>query len=246
MYLIKNGVSYTLPTYAALNGLQAKFRNSDDSKMFQHGGINTADNKMDSREIEIGIFIDGQNQSDYFSQVNELKRYLSRPNQQLYITDDMYINISSIGQIEEEFYDGFYLVKAELTITLKALDPFFYRSADETFTEVITETDHQFTVNNPGSADTPVIITMTANELCDQVVLTNNTDSNRVVNYADSNFRQDSVLRISTIDGTVLLDGNNTINNFTGTFLRLLPGDNIFTYQGGACVVKIDYPVRWI
>ncbi len=244
MYVIKNGVSYTLPELSAFNGFQTKFRASAESKMFSHGGISVSDNKIDYRELELGVYIDGQNKNDYRAQVDELKQSLSRQNQQLYIEDDRYINIAGISQIQEEFSPGFYMVKGEVTFTLLALDPFIYCAIDKFATIQIIATDYQFTVVNPGNIDTPLTLTITADELCDQVVLINNTD-NRVMNYMDAQFQASRVLKVSTANGTVTLDGNNSINNFSGTFLRLIPGSNVFTYQGGACTIRIDYLARW-
>jgi len=245
MYLLKDGAQYTFPTYSALNGISLASRNSATSKIFQHGGLNTADKKINYREIEIGIFINGSNQADYLSQVDTLKKNLMRSGQKLYITDTRYINIDSMSSLDEKFYDGFYLVKAELTATLMALDPFFY-TASQQQTINITATGQQFTINNPGNIDTAMDISITAIDILSSISLKNVTDNGRLMVYSDANFTAGKTLVISNVDGTVLLNGNSTINDFSGAFLSLLSGDNIFTWTGGACTIQINYPVRWL
>lgn len=246
MHVIKDNERYDLPKLSALTGLSVSTRNTATSKMFQHGGLNTADNKVDYREIEISIFINGKNQRDYLAQVDELKRYLVRANQKLYITEDRYINISSLSSISEEFLSGYYLTRGNLTVTLMALDPFFYSAYDVQHSVTITATGQQFYVNHPGNIDTPVIITITASELLSNISLCNETDNGRLMTYSDANFTASTSLVISNIDGTVELDGDNTINNFSGTFLSLLSGDNLFTWTGGSCTITMNYSVRWL
>lgn len=246
MYLKKDGSIYTLPLYSALSGLSVERRISDTPKVSQHGGTPTGDGKINSRTIDISVFIDGQNQADYLAQVDELKRNLSLTDAELFITDNRYINISGLNKLKEEFISGFYLVKANITATLKALDPFLYDTDPVVISEPIAATPQQFTVNNPGNIDTPLIIAITANSLNSAITLKNITDKNRILTYTDAGFTAGKTLVISALGGTVKLNGSNTINAFTGTFMSLLPGDNIFEYTGGNCTIAMSYSVRWL
>jgi len=246
MYVIKDNERYDLPKYSALTGLSVTTRNSAESKNFLHGGVNTSDNKVDYREIEISTFINGKNQRDYFSQVDELKRYMFRQDQKLYITEDRYINISSVSSIEEEFESGFYLTKGTLTITLMALDPFTYDAFDQQQSVTITVTGQQFYINNPGNIDTPIEITIAASSTLSSISLVNTTDNDRTISYSDANFTSGKSLVVSSADGTVKLNGSSTINKFSGTFLTLLAGDNLFTWTGGTCTITMSYSVRWL
>jgi len=238
-------IDYALPKYVVLSAADLSKRVDATSKMFAHGGINTADNKVDYREIEIVITINQSTTAEYFAVVDLLKRYLSQSDYKLYITSDRYINISNLSSISETYIDGWYLKKAELTITLLALDPFWYTGTATSMT-TITATGQSFKVTNSGSIDSPATITITATDACTSISLTNTTDSGRIFSYADVSFLSGTVLVVNTTDGTVELDGTSTINYLTGTFLSLLPGNNVFTYTGGTCTIEISYPVRWL
>ncbi|MBP2653357.1 MAG: hypothetical protein H6Q73_926 [Firmicutes bacterium] len=238
-------IEYALPKYAVMTAADLSQRVDATSKMFQHGGILTADGKVDYREIEITVEIDQTTTANYFAVVDLLKRYLAQADYKLYITGDRYINISNLSSISETFVDGWYLKKSELTITLLALDPFWY-TGTATSTTTITATGQSFTVTNSGSIDTPIEITITATDACTSITLVNSSDNSRTLSYINADFTAGKVLVINSTDGTVELNGDNTINYLTGTFMHLVPGDNIFTYTGGACTIKIDYPVRWL
>ena len=246
MYLVKNNEKYTLPAYTVLNGLTVSSRNSATSKMFNHGGLTTADKKIDYREIELAILIMGKDQRDYFDKIDTLKGYLIRSGQQLFINEERYINVDSMSELSEEYLDGYYQVRANVTATLMALDPFFYDIYPQRQVIEITATGQSLNIYNPGNIDTPMTITITASSLLSNISLKSVTDNGRLMTYSDANFTSGSSLVISNVDGTVALNGSNTINNFSGTFLSLLAGNNIFTWTGGTCTIQIDFNVRWL
>lgn len=229
-----------------MNGTSISTRNDASSKVFQHGGINTADRKVDYREVTLDIILTGEDQRDYRNKVDTLKAYLFRQGQKLFLDDERYINISSLSSIDETFYDGFYMVRSNLSVTLLALDPFFYDVYDQRQTLDVTTNPQSININNPGNADSPMTISITANEAIDNFSLKNVTDNGRLMTYSDANFTTGKTLVVSNLDGTVTLAGTSTINNFSGTFLSLLAGNNTLTWTGGKCAIQIDFPVRWL
>jgi hypothetical protein len=64
--------------------------------------------------------------------------------------------------------------------------------------------------------------------------------------YKDVQMIAGQVVVIDTVTGTVKRGENNTINNFSGTFLNLLPGDNLFEYTGAPCTIEIAFQARWL
>ncbi|MDR3591586.1 MAG: phage tail family protein [Negativicutes bacterium] len=246
MFIKKGSTIYTLPDYAVLNGLSLSIRSNVAAKLFQHGGLPSGDGKVDTRSIDIAVLVNGENQSDYLSQVNDLKRYLSQSPYRLYVTDTQYFNIDILNKFKEDFISGFYMVKSNATATILALDPFLYDEEELSVSTTVTTSPQVFTINNPGNIDTPITITITANALNSALSLINTSDNGRVFTYNDASFTSGKSLVISTWDGSVELNGANSINNFLGTFMNLLPGDNVFSYTGSACTITMDYLSRWL
>lgn len=253
MFLQKNGVTvYTFPTYSALSGESLQSRMSESPKVLAHGSLPTGDNKFDFRTVDVEVYVEGANQADYISKSDELKRYLAGAGQRLYITDTRYINVDGLYKIKTDWLPGYYFERANITATLKAYNPFFYDDEDgsEDITvasEATAEAPYQFAITNPGNVDVPVVLTITAADAVPSLTLKNVTD-NRLIAYADANFTAGKVLLISPLvaGGSVTLNGANTINNFSGVWLRLLPGDNDFEYVGGACAINALFPVGWL
>lgn len=252
MLLKKNGViTHVFGPYDGINGDSLQSRMSETPRALQHGSISTGDGKFDFRTVDVDIFIDGTNKADYFAKSDAVKRALSIPGQRLYITDSRYINVDGLHKIKTAWKSGFYLVRADLTATLKCYDPFWY---DETqgvvsvaiASEAPADAPFGFTVNNPGSADVPVTINIKAADTCSLVSLTNTSDQGRRFIYTDAQFTAGKTLSVSSVAGTVTLEGANSINNLTGLFPRLLPGDNNFEYVGHACEMEFVFPVGWL
>jgi hypothetical protein len=254
LFLKKNGITtYTFPQYSGLAGDSLQSRMSESPRVLQHGSVATGDGKFDFRSVDIDVHIFGDDQADYFTKSDELKRHLAVTGQRLYINASRYINVDGLYKIKTSWLSGFYLVAANLTLTLKAYDPFFYDDQDGTAETTVTETattenPHQFTITNPGNIDVPVVLTITAAGSIPSLTLKNVTDEGRLLAYADANFTAGKMLLISplVVGGSVTLNGANTINNLSGLWLRLLPGDNLFEYVGGPCVIEAAFPVGWL
>jgi phage-related protein len=246
MKIVKGAFEYIFPTYSALSGRNASVRGGSTARAYSHGGIPTGDGKFDTAKPEISVTIEGTSEADYLTKINALKGALYRTDYKLYITDTQYINIAKLDNINEEFYAAQYWRQSEVKAILLATDPFIYDDTGISDTEAVAENPHTYTVNNPGNVDTPAVITITAAAACTSIKITNVTDGGRLFTYADASMLTGQVLTVDAVVGTVKRGTSNTLNNFAGAFLSLLPGDNTLTYEGGACEIQITAGKRWI
>lgn len=243
MKLVKGGVAYILPSLSSLEKKEFNVRSKAVDKAAQHGGVLSGDGKIDSRTIAVeAMIMDG----DYQAQVDELMRYAYRRDQRLYISDTRYVNVACLTKCQESFYDGYYQERGKFNLAFLAIDPFFYSDVPNVSTITVATSPKQITINNPGNVDTPAKITIIATAAATAITLINQTDSNRRMDYADPQMIAGQVLGINTVTGAVERGGVNTINNFSGTFLSLLPGDNVLEYTGGACTFQVDFTARWL
>lgn len=246
MFLKKDNTVYVMPSLSSLEAFDFATRAKAQPKALAHGGILSEDDHVETRNVEVEVIIEGENIHDYIVQTNELKRYAYQKDQRLYISDNRYINVAGLIKFKEKYIKGFYMVKSIIDLTFLAIDPFVYQDGMEEITKTITGTPAQFTVDNPGNIDTPAVITITASASATSINLKNITDNNRQFDYNDVQMVTGEVLTVDAINGTVYRGSVNTINNFGGTFIKLLPGDNVIQYTGGNCSIKIEFPVRWL
>jgi len=246
MKLVKGLSEYIMPLLSSLDKVEFNRRAKSESKALQHGGMLSGDTNIDSRTVSVEVMLDTSTAAEYQAQTDELKRYSYRKDQRLYITDMRYINVACLSKYQESYFNGFYMVKGTVDLTFLALDPFFYDDAMTVVEEIITASPHTFTVNNPGNIDTPTVITITANASTTTISFKNTSDNDRRFDYNDVQMVDGQVLIVDAINGTVQRGTDNTINNFGGTFLNLLPGDNLLEYTGGNCTIEVSYPVRWL
>lgn len=245
MKLVKGTTEWLFPPYTSITGLDFSVRNKDTPKAFQHGGLPVGDGKIDSRTIDVEIIVDAASQADYRLVTDEIKRRLYQENQKLYITDDRYLNIAGLLKWKEKFFPGYYLVQGTITATLQALDPFFYSPVPSSVTVAADTSPKTFTVNNPGNVDTPVKVTIAALDACVNISLKNKSDERAFI-YQDVQFVEGKSLVVDCVDGTAARDGDNVLNNLSGSFLRLIRGTNTFEYTGGLATITIDFTTRWL
>ena len=247
MKLVKNSIVYELPTLTKVSGFDFDFRTDTEDKALQHGGVFTGDGKAEVRtlELEIGIYA-FTTRAEYRNLLDEIKLYASRRGQKFYRDDDRYINIECLKSVQEDFEDGYHGIKGTLTLDFICVDPFEYSTAAITGSESVTESTQEFTVKNPGTADTPIKFTITANANNPAITLVNETDDNRTFGYQDTGLTSGKVVTIDSAEGIVKRDTTDTINDMGGTFINLLPGDNVIKYTGAAATIAYEFTSRWL
>lgn len=254
MLLQKNGATiYTFPAgIANINGDSLQSRMTENPRAMQHGSVGAGDGKFDFRTVDISVYLEGSSITDYQTKADALKGAAARADK-LFLTDSRYIKVDGLHKVKTAWLPGFYLVRANVTLTMKCYDPFWYDTTAGTDTEEIeaagtSEAPHTWTITNDGNIDVPVVLTITATGAVPSLSLKNVTDNGRLLAYADANFTAGKILIISPLvaGGSVTLNGANTINNFAGLFMRLLPGANVFEYVGAPCTIEASWPVGWI
>lgn len=241
---------YTLPEWLILDGNPFTLRRDTEPRAFGHGTILTGDGKVDEKEITIKTADDSASElysskEAHDAAVKELTAAFMRPKQKMIIDNKFYINIETLAEFNHSYEVGWGQRLSKFEIILLATDPFFYAVSPTIISQNINSLPQQFTITNPGLEVFPVInITATATNT--SVLLKNVNDNNRTFSYNDTMFSAGVSVEFSGIKGTVKRNGENSINNFGGTFLKLLPGDNVFEYIGANCDIEISFSERWL
>jgi len=243
--LVKGSDDWALPDNAWIDGVPFTVRRKESDRACQHGAVDTGDGKIEPRTVSLTILVNESSQALYFAAVDAIKRRLYRRSQKLYVTANRYINLTSLYSFKEEFIKGFANRRCWITAEFKCNDPFFYSDTPVVAEFAITESPHVFTVNNSSNVDTPAEITVTAAAAVPAVQLTNTTNG-RMSYYADPQLTGGASVIFDTANATVERDGSNTINAFSGTFIELETGDNVFSYEGAPCIIKVLYTPRWL
>lgn len=243
--LVKGSDEWILPDDSWISGVPFTVRRKESDRACQHGTVDTGDGKVDSRTVELTIFVSEKTQAEYFTALDSIKKRLYRRDQKLYVTSSRYINLSSLYSFKEEYITGFANRRCFVTAEFKCNDPFFYSDTPIAAGFTVTESPQVFTVDNISNVDSPAVITVTAAEAVPSVQLTNTTNG-RMSYYADPQLTSGAAVVFDTANATVKRDGSNTINAFSGTFIELEPGDNVFSYEGAPCVIQIAYIPRWL
>ena len=162
---------------------------------------------------------------------------------------DRYLEISWIS-----FNFGILLMETDegavqdLSINFNIDDPLWKDSVLNESENILTGID-SFSIDTTGT-DWLIkpIITISADQGADLtgVVLRNLNDGGASFVFNDEFFTQGSILIVDCDYGTVLLNNNDRIENFSGAFIRLQPGLNEIEYEGNACTITISYRKAYI
>lgn len=241
--IVKDGLSYTLPlTNMSKDASDTALKL--ENKAYNHGSIITGFNKVPGRNIELSTYIEAGNEAGYLAAMRELKRHVHMSDYRLYIAENRYFNIKGISKFSAKDYDGFVYRRADIDITLLAADPFEYTGLSRE--TIIEATDGLvFELDNDCNIDVPLIVTVTPVISAPEITLSNET-YNRKFTHKESGLTNPAVLTVNTETGTVTVDCENHINNFSGAFLSLAAGRNIFTYTGADARLEFIYKERYI
>lgn len=241
--IVKDGLTYTLPlTNMSKDASETALKL--ENKVYNHGSIVTGFNKIPGRNIELSTYIEAGSETAYLDAMRELKRHVYMSDYRLYVSEDRYFNIKGISKFSAKDYDGFAYRRADIDITLLAADPFEYtwRSRE---TMIEASDGLVFEIDNECNIDVPLIVTVTPAAGAPEIGLANETH-NRKFTFKEAGLVNPAALTVNTETGAVTVDGENHINNFSGAFLSLMAGRNLFTYTGADAVLTIIYKERYI
>ena len=182
----------------------------------------------------------------YQAEFDDLMRWLGKHDLKFYKDSNRYINVETMDLRSHSFIIGDSKATAELE--LHCPDPFWYKDSETTeSTWTVVASPDTENVFNEGNIDCYPTIEITATaSLATGIELKNESDNDVLFSYTDSTFITGKKLTINCHNGTIDLDGTNTIRYFEGQFLRLLAGMNTLEYTGGNCTIVIKHRDRWL
>ena len=182
----------------------------------------------------------------YQAEFDDLMRQIGKQDFKFYKDTARYINVKNMRLSSHRFIVGD--AKAGAEVTLFCNDPFFYKDSLTTETAwAVTASPDTNSYFNEGNIDVGPGIEITANaDLGSGIELKNQSDGDVLFTYEDTAFTAAKVLTVDCLNGTVDLDGTNTLRFFSGQFLRLLAGMNTFEYTGGDCSIVFTHRDRWL
>lgn len=112
---------------------------------------------------------------------------------------------------------------------------------------VLVDTQVEKDYFNEGNSEVfPVFEIIADADLGDGIEMVNASDGNVLFSYTDSNFTSGKKLTVDCKEGTVDLDGTNTIRFFSGQFLKLIAGTNTLKFTGDKCQITVKHRDRWL
>lgn len=236
-----NDVIYTFNATFRPNGFSFKKRSEEKDIAFSHGISNTGDKKIDKRSIKVTGYIHSSSQTTYDNELNELLLNCNKENFKLYFDDTKYINISEMVSFTDEREEGLDGYVSKITLEFLAADPFFYRFVQTNQFEYIDSSPKQFSIHNPGNIEVFPVLGLTTSILNSEIAIRNITAGLSCL-YQDSTFTAGQTVLIDCNEGTVFNGETDTIRYFSGLFMNLLPGTNLFEVSGSTpCGLSISF-----
>jgi Phage tail protein. len=246
--IIKDGVTYTLPTGWALSDSGTySFNNKLQDRAFSHGSDMVGDGKASGRTVTVEIDLDSETEAEHDALVNDAYKYFNQVNYTLIAgrADRLY-KIAGISKIKHQFEKGFKQRWSNVVVSLLLADPFRYATVETTISNIYAEAQiaSEITFNNPSSVDVPLIFKFTPNVAMAALTMLH-VESGQSFTMQDTLLSRPAASTVNADTGTVRRDAANSINTFSGIFLHALPGNNTFKFTGAAGRVDIIYTARW-
>jgi hypothetical protein len=246
--IIKDGVTYTLPTgWAISDSGTYSFNNKLQDRAFSHGSDMVGDGKASGRTITVEIDLDGATEAEHDALVNDAYRFFNQSDYTIVVgrTDRLY-KIAGISKIKHQFEKGFKQRWSNVVVSLLLADPFRYATVETTISKTYAEAQiaSEITFNNPSSVDVPLIFKFTPTVAMAAITVLH-VESGQSFTMQDTLLSTPAVSIVNAATGTVRRDVANSINTFSGIFLHALPGTNTFKFTGAAGQVDITYTARW-
>lgn len=253
--LVKDTTTLDL-THFTLDEQSMGRRLSVKNRAFQDGGVDVSDSKIKHKILPVKGALFG---TTFAADRLALKNAMAWEDFKLYRSISgsytQYYNVAKISELKEKWIKGQNYTAAYYDFKCLLLDPFLYTEAstnDEITVDASPKTD---TISNHASG-APVfpVITITADTTISSLIIENESDVPDGASdglqfvYLDPNFVDTDVLIIDCQNGTVKREGVNTIRYFSGSFLKLLAGDNtikVTCQTDGGTTIDFDFNVRY-
>jgi hypothetical protein len=208
-------------------------------KSFRNGAILIGERRIESKELDIGIELFDDDDTNFRQEFNQFCYYASQAE---YIEDtdnSIRTKVEFLG-----FGDNPYQSQGTVNrggycdLKFRQLTPFWEDTTVQTDTD--TGTDLTFNINNSGYLDTSATFTITASALCESILIYI-SDPVRGIEIQDLSFGYDSTLDeyvINNEDGTALLGDEGYNRND-----RIRGGSGFFDFPVGNFTLNAEFPV---
>ena len=243
-------------TYYSKIGLwKVKFNSNKIDKFGVSGSFETGDLTIESDSIPVNMYFIAKNDIEFRRCYNHVANFFKPQNRPFYIVDtDNAIRAKiRLEELSPKYKgEGNEHRAADATLTFSLLDALWETTELVSQTNSIVAPDYTFTIDTKDRNSIPIydclpIFTVTSTGFNPNLTLTNLTNSISI-NLSDANFTTDSVLKIDSNTGLIML-GNNLKSSIKtgGYFLKLEDGVNQIRVQ---CLndvsIKTEYRRRFI
>lgn len=195
----------------------------------------TADGCFNPRRIDVSGILYAEDEATARALVDSIHAFSSKKDLELWYKGRR-IRIDKLleSTIQDNGKRGFLY---NISIGFQAGDPFWYSEEKE-----IIPTSNPYEFEIEGTADTfpTILVTMLGSASSLTLKLNGQTCEFNAPLY------QNDILEIDSCHGTVKLNGDDAIKNFSGLFPKLNPGENTIEVSGGSGSVVINYSEAYI
>lgn len=254
---ISDGDVYTLPPTLLVESTDFAVKHEVINLAMSNGAKAYGGDLVDAGELEIAGKIWTPSRAAHRALMDEIRARFQQPGQLLRMEPGYYVTLDQLkDRVRSRWRPLSGKTFTEISAAFFVGDPFWYSEA-EVIQEFELTGDDVITVD-PSDAALPArtwcspIITITApsSGSVSSVTLRNATDDGLQCRYADLQLRNSASVVIDCVNSTIRRTNGSgttdTIQYFTGEFLRLLPTLNSISYTGAACTISIRWRARWV
>lgn len=239
---------YALPNTLTFREDSHKTRFREDARLLAHGSaINGF--AFEARDITVAGKINSVDEATQRTLLRTILRMAGRQDVRLRYDSTFYVNVARLKDPKRVHRLATGKKLTEVDLTWRATDPFWYSSSLEQHVETLAG-DGSFTVTIDSTifpdVSPSIVITAPSVGSVGTLTLTNTSDEEeRSFTYADTALRDGASVTLDCRVGTATRGSTNAVRFFEGLWLRLVPGDNVLEYTGGACTITIIWQPRW-
>lgn len=248
LFIIKNGITYPLPTGWELSkATDVDFNNKLTNKAFAHGSTLTGDGKIKGKTIEIEFTLEGATEEEHDAAMNLAYEKFCQSDYTLICGRiDRAFKVAAVSKVTGNYEKAFKQRRSNVKVALLLTNPFRYATTPTTATH-FCGSGTEVSIYNPSSIDVPLIFTFTPleNTTVPSIEITHK-ESTDTFSVKDTLLTAPAVAVVNGETGTVRRNAGNSLNTFSGLFLKALPGQNTYIYKGAECNVGITFTARWL
>jgi hypothetical protein len=242
-----DGWKKTVPYPYSIEGAgDIKFRVKDDAKAFNHGASVVGDGKADSRKLKIGLYIRAETEEEHDKALNDIYALFARRDYTIAAgRSDRVYRVAALTEIKHKFIKGFKGRRSDIDVSLLLADPFRHAAQPAKMTYALGGDVQTARLHNPGSADTPLTLTLIPAATMADVTI-HHRETGSICRVRDSLLTAPASLTADTRAGAVRRGELNAVNSFSGQFMIALPGLNHYEVTSAAGVMEITFTARWL